>query len=462
MKSPTSNEMPGAPSLYYRFCTLEFSSCSGPSDQKYPAHFRLQQPFIRIQAIDIPVLTAMLVEKSNGKLQTWLRDQFLVQRDDGLPTDRRTCWRSHEGKNLCDGRCQSRRLHIGIPIFLVLNFGSRQEGTTLQGTEPSAGVWEAAKVLHPVHALTKDIAYDYVSTIYSSGSHHWCDFTPDGHNLFAYNDLKQAGLAASQPAHTTARIAQGLLDPNVAALVYRLRGGREAQDIFLRHQASQLKTAYNITVVHSWDDLGQLHVEAAFDDPGYRRLGATERWWMHNSSSGKFVDFEQIESRSSDQDQHQVAIPSTGSPEIPAILQPIQHTSPSASSINIHSRQSSISAEDTDTLIECRCGYFGRPSMDHQLVHGAIVQCSKCQRYSHTACQWNGYAELVGDNLFQCDICVARWPKARAWGYVFECDWRMWSHHSLQEWQDAGEGATDTPLAQATPVRIYHNRNTSY
>jgi len=361
-----SETTPGHFSTFFKIARLGYMECAGGGVSSIP-HLRIKAGkynWPRGTSITLPVWSAVHAKEYGygQSLQEWFTWRLLPHRI----SSGSECW--HDAwRPTCGGKCTSSEVVLALPQVLIIHM-DHDDGHPM-------GPWQvSAKSLH-AGPSSLDVYYDYVGLTFSTsglGAHHTCWFTPDGQNLYDYDDTQHTGQAQRLPAFSVDQIQESLNHPNISGLIYALRRGNAAQQRFLNHQQQLIKKELGIDVDATFTASMDLTVTAVLNRSGWVELDGKERFWREwPLAKSDWLDYQ-----------------SQSGPDAKLEL-------------------SSTTGSDSDSNgppseVHCRCGRRGPPDQQDQAEHGLYVKCRSCQRLSHIACQRMGWAELIGVDNFTC------------------------------------------------------------
>ncbi|KAH7907135.1 hypothetical protein BJ138DRAFT_1215655, partial [Hygrophoropsis aurantiaca] len=424
---------------YFEGHTVNFRSCTGSTTT--PKHWQVSSRPTRSCDYGFQ-LDAVLSEKHNNSLQTWLTDYVRINRS---PTKSAQCWRTVEGRPLCNGSADVIRFLVHLPVMLIIDLGDYAN---------PRNIWDITNHLRPLSRRTDEgqgLIYDIVGLALfngTEGSHFIARYTPDGKKVFDYDGMQNGGIASlvkgSISSHLTG-LSNNIPLPDgyhIHAVIYRLRGGAKAQGIFARHQTEQAERLFSVHFDFGKDSLEHDEFNGVLPSitlarPNLRQLQPEDLKWMNNPTRTKTVDYEEVElpgsqhastpkmprrTRGTKRKHTQVIVSEdeidTGNPM--AITESRIDDQPSAppsnSLFHAHSPSSSLEDEVHEPIlppssqqsaypIQCRCGLEGD---GHDIQPDEIMlMCDDCQNWSHMACQKNGRAsKLTPKQRFICDFCA--------------------------------------------------------
>ncbi|KAJ7166933.1 hypothetical protein C8R46DRAFT_899417, partial [Mycena filopes] len=267
---------------YFQMNTVLFRTCTG--DEQSPTHFHLRtsrpQPCVN--------LTGELARTYRGDVSKWFRDAVDIDRS---PEKSPSCWRNvdNDGERTCVGAATVIPLVLGIPVMLILELPGAWDGIL-------PNQWNFPRQLRPlltVGAETNGVVYDIVGRAFTNGGHFRADFTPDGRNVYAYDDMQHGGYAVLDPSAQL----DGLVPPTSGwrtyAVVYHLRGGTRAQSFFTQYQVTAARHAHSIKfAAPSVNDAPYTVPKVVgLDRPNLTELTGEDRFWLTSPWRADMLDF---------------------------------------------------------------------------------------------------------------------------------------------------------------------------
>uniref|UniRef100_D8PWE0 PHD-type domain-containing protein n=1 Tax=Schizophyllum commune (strain H4-8 / FGSC 9210) TaxID=578458 RepID=D8PWE0_SCHCM len=162
-------------------------------------------------------------------------------------SDSSPCWRKRDDDLLCEGAtCTDPDIVLSIPVVLAV---------TLNGVETAATRWSVPEHLYPHTRNTEDqsqgLVYDIVSMICfeRKKEHYWVLFTPDGKAVYKHDGMHHRGRSILLPHATVGDTLAKTIDITPASdvwpqqIIYRLRGGSTAQQLFYNRRVDALESA---------------------------------------------------------------------------------------------------------------------------------------------------------------------------------------------------------------------------
>ena len=274
-------------------------------------------------------------------------------------------------------------------------------------------VWDFPQTLTPMSkamAKRNGLEYDLVGFgLYSQKDSHFVAwYSQKSHSeIYLYDGMKNGGCAVRVERGQLTGKSQAFPDGYlIATVIYHLRGGSQAQEVFFARRAKALAKKFKVNV--SGEDLSTLPL--IFHVGKLLELDPHERFWMHSPLSSKTKEYvtEVVATSAKSKDPPTTTdltlqIDLQGSPESEedTHMPPIQCSPQSAQSEN-------PSLPDSLFQINCRCGLKGDGNQLYREDEGEAIQCDECRDWSHIACQCDGRAGgLCPKDSFICDICDA-------------------------------------------------------
>lgn len=413
---------------YFRSSSLYFKTCEGPGDT---VHYELSS-----SPSEPPVYTALpyrRFQEFKGDVNNWWRQEITAN---PVPTSVDACWRSVGGVMMCANEgvdVSVTRIYLSISVFLLIEAGINVQANGLvQGAdgEDTNGEWNFPAKLFPLDpASAKDgVVYDIVARVFTNGNHFISRYRqPDTSNIFNYDSMQHGGFCQRING---AKLSQHLAGKDVPmpsgyrtqSVIYRLRGGLRAQQIFYRERVEALKRLHGIqvdgllnnsqtpqislvrkgvTVVKDSDRAWHLRPKSAgvvdYDlESGADRLMARVTEVEKELFSDSDVDLRQSTKRKSTLrrvescDSEQGDRPADGN---------------NSEDMQMPSSVRSAPGSDSEFPFNCQCGVSGS---GHELpTDEEVVCCDKCGNWCHLACQLQKAVSVVlyPKDPFICPSC---------------------------------------------------------
>ncbi|KAF8134056.1 hypothetical protein K438DRAFT_1997887 [Mycena galopus ATCC 62051] len=397
---------------YFQTQFIHLWTCSG--DEQTPNHFQLKH----LTAGFGFNLTATLCRTYRGDVEKWFRDSMSINRS---PATSHTCWRNvdDDGVATCSGAATFLKLILGIPVMLVLELPTEWDGE-------QAIQWNFPQSLRPLTAgaaTMHGVVYEIVGRAFSDGSHFKAMFTPDGKNVYSYDDMdpEHRGCAVLQKGTNLAGTIPSKSGWRTYSVVYSLQGGTRAQSFFSN---SQIATAWRVhSIVFASSSTSSITHEIpdvlGLDLPDVAELPAEQRFWLRYALRRDTIDF--VSSQTSlDSAKRRVRFVNedgdgeddlSDSPRPAKKRRPMRVLSDDESgsdsvkpALSPQAKQD-VSDNRTELRIHCRWGKRGE---DPDIVPARLVKCVDiaCDAYAHVSCQRNGKASTpAGRKSFRCDTC---------------------------------------------------------
>lgn len=395
-----------------------------------------------------------------GKVSLWLRNMISVDNDSNVVRSP-TCWRSQHGAG-CQHHSTSRRLWVHIPVMLVIEVTTESDHIETP--------WDFPAHLYPI---TKEkgtgdgVVYDLVGRVLHSPAdmHFVARFVDHRSNkVVDYNDRSHTGWTSYIKNATVATHLAGAHIPlpqtyTTHAVVYHLRGGIEAQNLFFQHQKFKLQKAIQLhlgefdSITHGLPDIELRRPDVRPVPPedseqtftlGTSRLKRVEYEVIPRSAAAHMKQITgQVSIKSSrrkilnhsvhqrQSDQKLKTVPTLRRMQSQKLnkkttsrvrksrtsnvllkktavvkVRPIGTTTTTQAlpGSDQHDSSQGLSMH-SDCPFKCRCGAQGENG--HDLADEQdIVECDTCHDWSHIACQQLGRASaLRAEEVFECDSC---------------------------------------------------------
>ena len=356
----------------------------------------------------------------HGHMQEWLKSltnlKGVVQ---GTPQE--ICWRKNidQEKNYCTGKPALITFFRAIPVILTLepNFDSLQ-----------SGMWDFPRHLYPLAKARADkngVVYDLVARIFhNEKSEHFITrcAVPTAHShpaIFTYDGMQFSGYSQLEKGSIDNLLA-GQNPPvpsgyKTYAVLYKLRGGIEAQKYYSDHQAIHI--------------MKKLHLELSEDtvphykNPEYREMDRDETALWHQSHTREYTlktakasseidsalvlqntDMQGLVTHQSPPPNEELKTTNNGGPVKAYSELDIDHNMDSECELDheIQTLMSSSPAPSDSAHVLCRCGV--ESDGHREAIAQEIVCCDDCGRYTHLACLTYRLAPRISGQ-FLCHIC---------------------------------------------------------
>lgn len=345
----------------------------------------------------------------------------------------------------CEGNQDYREVTVSLPVILVLECmpESAGEGQTHDTQKKEAGKKQvehkpwALRQFMPIPGLKEDGSdsteyYDIVGRMYYDASHpHFFAHVRFGlSHCLLYDDKKQGivmNMTQNRPVETFLS-GSGFTKDNVSTsyVVYHLRQGRAAQERISRRLWRDLNSKHHVLLTLSGVDgfpvvnltgpgevtqksectsAREVFVESEID-PTASTSGtqAGTKDTMADKPSEKVWPFPHVEHDGSESD-----IPLVHAEDVCA-AGPNETVKKRKKSTNRQSLPSSMDkSADTVNFFRCRCGFQGEVvdgDLDQNVICCDAFGLDDCNRWSHVACQPDGWTAFLASNgNFYCPLC---------------------------------------------------------
>lgn len=240
-------------------------------------------------------LDVKLSTQYKGDLAAWFRDLVRVNKE---ATSKTHCWRTLDAQVLCDGSPNFITLYLGIPVMLIIEFGDILHRDNK---------WTIPKHIRP---LTKEaqeqhsLVYDVVGLVFCDPTpnlaHFIARYSPDGKRVYQYDDLSYGGYAQLMKNATVKSHLVGNLHDipaperfNVHAVVYRLRGGSDAQNFFAEYQTAAAERLHHIHIEHDPQSPSSIPT-ISLSRPGVSSVDPDNLIWLKNPATTQNIEYEPV------------------------------------------------------------------------------------------------------------------------------------------------------------------------
>lgn len=422
--------------LYFETYFVKLRACTG--DTEIPQHWEIYEtPHGRFH---LDPLTLDLRDRFSGDVAQWFRNYVSVNKS-AVATP---CWRTIEGKCLCDGSASSLDIPVSIPIMLIVEIGDDHD---------TRNTWDFPINIRPLskEAETTDgLVYNIVGRAFysASGAHFTTRFTDNGRRVFDYDDIAGKGRAFERKGAKVKSHLAGL-DSKIEtpdgyitkAVVYRLRGGRKAQARFTRDQIAQSQRIHPV-LEFTPSATGPVPA-ASITGTNIERLASVDRYWRMNPYTDKAAEYQLLpgtvsevvgptgklkHTRTLSAESEQLALPvkrarnrvdSLDLPDSPCPIPESQAITPAATETRSPMQvekplvdEAQNSPPRTPWIRKCwPCGARGDGYDD---ADSDQVQCEKCECWSHIRCLDSAINYKAAKTVFICTGCmVDGWDEHR-------------------------------------------------
>lgn len=371
-----------------------------------------------------------------GSFSRWLKDKYTIRRN--APHETTSCWRTldSDGARVCMGASEAWQACLSVPVMLIVHVTVGEITWDFPSSVAPIKISALGEDDNTASSNQSAVTYDMVGRVFQrrSDGHFTARFTnPANSAVYAYNDLAHSGYAQRIKKATLKTHLAGTDEKicipsgtSTAFVVYHLRGGTAAQKRIFEHQCSVIEDIHKVHV--TYQRFGDLPT-VSLNIPQTRELADEERYWMTNPYSTVYRDYEHVPPQSPPAAEATPKGPALGAPSQPPpavkgkktkLTLKLRAESPKPSLPWDFSKDSDEITESRppDTQVTkssegrsdspfpflCRCGADGD---GHSLCNDEeAIQCYDCERWSHLACQRNGWAsKLTPRQKFVCDLC---------------------------------------------------------
>ena len=396
---------------YFEFLETWVSYCTGSASTNNLAHAQVRyEPYPRISY----TLNEDTFELAGGQVKQWFSRLLAINRPPNVQGG--TCWRTHEGKPLCDGlHSEIRPLVFSVPILFILDISSSRIAETMEQE------WDFPASLFPGsqrEAREHGVQYDLVGfSLYNSRSKHYnalySSFDKTG--IYLYDGMTHGGKSQKLNADKLSGIAAYSLLPSnyhICGAVYVLTGGISAQKYFFSKQTGAAGRLHHLQFEGTFPE----HIpHVSIDDKNLEVFPRAQRLWMNNPLRSKEEEYIAIGGPRNDNGSD------AEMKDVSAELEPLddmasgaQAGSPSNVAVPFPGTSIQLS-QQSDFTFSCRCGFQGDGNNQLEVTDPVMrdleaVVCERCSEWSHIACQANGRIQSDTATRFFCDTCLMIGP----------------------------------------------------
>ncbi|KAF9470273.1 hypothetical protein BDN70DRAFT_939859, partial [Pholiota conissans] len=429
---------------YFQTLLTEMHECTGVAELG-GRHVEIQRIPRRRVLLDISDYT---IEQYGGDLAAYFKDYFSLTRK----TVPRTCWRTRDSVPLCTGeRKDTESIIISIPVIFAIEVSATDNTNTWNFPSTIIPLSETAAKDH--HVIYDLVGYAMLTQNRTHFTAKYVSRSTQSHSVYTYDGRQNGGQPFRIDGDLTSNVDPGDF---VAHAFYYLRGGIQAQQMFVNLRGEELSKKYPLGLRNT-DLASPLVIEYLGKD--LKLMNAKDRFWKRDPYLKDTAEYVSIPSHTrqlpsartpadveSEDDGESLpqwevlesktglaapmeGIQAVGNFEMAHI--PISHSPFSSSQqskdidAKIPTKQASAVIqslelpiaylspdEEMKTLfhLDCRCrlSHKGDSLDDIQNIEdtGELVQCTLCESWSHIACQREGRASKLGTNdSFECDNC---------------------------------------------------------
>jgi hypothetical protein len=254
---------------FFRPVLLTIRSCTGESEPSSDIdHILIQHR--HGNATTVPSAHEYLELDHN--FEGWIQSRWDVGLAvSGVLSDPVSCWRKNGNSLVCPGQCQHIEIFFNLPSVLIIETGNLKEEVEKlhnQTFRVDKDGWNFPLQLLPAtkSAATPSggsLVYDLTARVFYNGSHFICRIAVPcvgkGKNsvaVYEYDGMVDGGYShwiegdtAKQLGGSNPPIRRGYW---TAAVIYRLRGGARAQEIFQKRQIREIKKHFFGFNFDSW------------------------------------------------------------------------------------------------------------------------------------------------------------------------------------------------------------------
>ncbi|TRM67848.1 hypothetical protein BD626DRAFT_564741 [Schizophyllum amplum] len=291
--------------LYFAMGYFTWRTCTGNAQAQIPKHHQLTRQARLQYMISLPTSTSVpSMLHYDNHITAWFRDLLSLNQPDPAVG---SCWRQRDGHMFCDGAACRKDIVTSIPTVLILLLEGWDD--TICASDVQLSIPTELFPLTKTLGRECGLVYNIVGRAYfdPSAAHFWARFTPDGKHVYQYDGLTGGGSSYLQEAmHVKDDLAGDLYisasdaeHPRPVSLVYHLRGGVHAQQVFFKHRTKAIEDKFHgIRLSDAYGPAASapaggprlsadatLLPFASMIAPLYTRLAEDERPWMEGTSS---------------------------------------------------------------------------------------------------------------------------------------------------------------------------------
>ncbi|KAF5379616.1 hypothetical protein D9757_009228 [Collybiopsis confluens] len=371
---------------YFSARTLEVWKCE---------HSMTKMAHLRLKEYQKPLGWSPLLQdwkyRDKGSIQSWFNQMAIVEKADKAVHLVPGCWRQESQDDVITGVCagKSRQIQFLVDLPVLLNIVSDYQ---------AGKAWTFPLELYigsKSAAIRQGLVYDLVGVVLSNGNHFTTltaiPTTSNSKAVFAYDGMTNGGFSKYIPGKPAALMTG--LHPSgaptgfhVHAVLYKLRGGLMAKQMFQTSQAAIVKKRFSISLQNP-------------SPPVF-----TESDWIQIISGS--TSFSEYNHTSSSLDIPTALMTQTTIPRnFIDLSKPnfnVTDSIPTPLSSPGQQVKSSSPPPSSPQPIHCRCGI--QADGHREAVVQVTVQCDRCDNYTHVACLTSRLRDELPKN-FICHIC---------------------------------------------------------